>query len=154
MRTPEERERIERMTGTTYPNRIRTLAQDASVLIEDYQSQMELEPPDSARLRAYRMTAQALEALNDAVSSFEGNSGPIPARAILCKDCRFWTQKGMETGNVGHCLMGGSLYGKPDEASTSAYADDSEEHAASLITMNHHGCVQGKALATKENEDD
>ena len=148
MRDPKEQERIERMAATPYPERIRLLAQQARTLVEDYQGQMELEPPGSARHRAYRLAEQALEGLDDAASSFEGNTGAIPAKAVLCRDCRFWSQKGMENENAGQCLVGGSLRGNPDHANTSAYAADSEEYAASLVTLPHHGCVQGQPKET------
>lgn len=69
-----------------------------------------------------------------------------------CQDCKYWRALiGPEYypevhRTWGQCSLGASAGGLPAEVHTRAFASDSEEYAASLMTAPDFGCVQFEPL--------
>lgn len=60
-----------------------------------------------------------------------------------CKDCRHWyTHPCVKEKNIGSCQLATSSDAQPDNPSTLAWAEDTEQYSAWLNTKPEFGCVQ------------
>ena len=156
MPTEEHRQRVDRMAATPLPDRITDILDRTTLTLADYAGQMTLEPPNSKRMTAYRLTERAQAILTRAGEAIRTpGSEPQPIElllAIRCSDCRFFNEEPnwqveaalARQPRTGRCTLATSDSGDPEHPESLAHAVDQEEYYASLLVSPDFGCVQGQ----------